>query len=39
MCLWPAHFAGIAYVYAALCALTSIMRIAAGFETFGASKN
>lgn len=39
MCLWPEHFAVIAYVYAALCALTSVMRIAAGFETFGASKD
>lgn len=34
MCLWPAHFAAIAYVYAGLCAITSVMRIAAGWQTF-----
>ena len=35
MCLWPQHFAIAAYVYAALCALTSVMRIAAGWQSFG----
>ena len=34
MCLWPMHFAAIAYVYAGLCAITSVMRIAAGWQTF-----
>ena len=35
MCLWPQHFAGLAYVYAALCALTSAMRLHAGWKAFG----
>ncbi len=34
MCLWPQHFAIIAYVYAALCALTTLTRLAAGWRTF-----
>jgi phosphatidylglycerophosphate synthase len=35
MCLLPQHFAGLAYVYAALCALTSAMRLHAGWKAFG----
>ena len=31
---WPAWFPVIAYVYAALCAITTAMRIRAGWETF-----
>ena len=34
MCWWPRHFAVIAYVYAGLCALTSAMRILAGWRAF-----
>jgi len=35
MCLWPAWFPSIASIYAALCAVTTAMRIYAGWETFG----
>jgi phosphatidylglycerophosphate synthase len=35
MCLWPQHFAGLAYFYAMLCALTSAMRLHAGWKAFG----
>ncbi len=34
MCLWPQHFVAIAYVYAGLCALTTVMRLAAGWQSF-----
>ena len=34
MCIWPLHFAAIAYVYAGLCALTTVMRLAAGWQSF-----
>ena len=34
MCLWPAHFAVLAYGFAALCALTTITRISWGWRTF-----
>jgi phosphatidylglycerophosphate synthase len=34
MCWWPEHFAIIAYVYAALCALTAGTRLLAGWKTF-----
>ena len=33
MCLWPAHFATLAYGFAALCALTTITRIWWGWRT------
>ena len=36
MGLWPDWFPVIACVYAALCAVTTAMRIYAGWETFGA---
>ena len=35
MCLWPEHFAAIAYVYAAMCSLTTLTRILAGWQAFG----
>ncbi len=35
MCLWPQHFAAIAYVYAGLCAVTTLTRLVAGWSTFG----
>jgi phosphatidylglycerophosphate synthase len=36
MCLWPAAFAPIAYAFAALCAMTVVMRLVAGWRAFGA---
>lgn len=35
MCVWPQHFATLAYVYAALCALTAATRLHAGWKAFG----
>ena len=32
MCIWPAHFAPLAWGFAALCAITWISRIAAGWR-------
>lgn len=32
MCLWPQHFAGWAYGFAALCALTIVTRLLAGWH-------
>ncbi len=34
MCIWPQHFAGIAYFYAALCTLTTGTRLLAGWQAF-----
>ena len=34
MCLWPAHFAWWAYGFAALCTLTVLGRLAAGWQAF-----
>lgn len=34
MCLWPSAFAALAYVYAALCALTTLTRWRAGWRAF-----
>ena len=34
MCLWPQHFAAIAIVYAALCAVTALTRLIAGWTMF-----
>ena len=34
MCLWPAHFAAFAYIYAALCLVTTLTRLAAGWMSF-----
>ena len=36
MCWWPQYFAGIAYVYAAMCAVTTVTRLLAGWRAFGA---
>jgi phosphatidylglycerophosphate synthase len=35
MCWWPRHFAAIAYVYAALCMVTTVTRLWAGWQAFG----
>lgn len=35
MCLWPQHFAWWAYGFAALCGLTVLTRLAAGWQAFG----
>lgn len=34
MCVWPQHFASIAYVYAGLCAVTTATRLIAGWREF-----
>jgi phosphatidylglycerophosphate synthase len=34
MCLWPAHFAVFAYSFAALCGLTIVTRLWAGWRAF-----
>ena len=34
MCVWPQHFATLAYVVAALCAVTIVTRIGWGWRTF-----
>ena len=36
MCLWPALFAPLAYGFAALCGLTVLMRLWAGWQAFSA---
>ncbi len=36
MCWWPQYFSGIAYVYAALCLVTTVTRLLAGWRAFGA---
>jgi phosphatidylglycerophosphate synthase len=36
MCLWPQHFALIAYIYAAMCCVTTFTRMVAGWQAFGA---
>lgn len=35
MCIWPQHFAVIAYVYAAMCCVTTLTRLLAGWQAFG----
>ena len=39
MCIWPEHFAVIAYVYAVLCCVTTLTRLVAGWQRFGALKS
>jgi phosphatidylglycerophosphate synthase len=39
MCLWPQHFAALAYFYAALCLITTITRLLAGWQTFAEPKD
>ncbi|HEX7441417.1 MAG TPA: CDP-alcohol phosphatidyltransferase family protein [Caldimonas sp.] len=34
MCLWPAHFPTLAYFFAALCAVTTLTRLLAGWQAF-----
>ena len=34
MCLWPGHFTLVAYFYAALCAVTTVTRLGAGWTSF-----
>jgi phosphatidylglycerophosphate synthase len=34
MCLWPQHFSTIAYVYAAMCCITTLTRLVAGWQAF-----
>lgn len=34
MCLWPQHFASIAYGFAVLCGITTAMRIGWGWQRF-----
>jgi phosphatidylglycerophosphate synthase len=38
MCLFPQHFTLLAYIYAALCTLTTATRILAGWQNFAAAK-
>lgn len=35
MCLWQEHFAAIAYTYAAMCTVTTLTRLVAGWRIFG----
>jgi phosphatidylglycerophosphate synthase len=35
MLLWPAHYSALALVFAALCAVTTLTRLAAGWRAFG----
>jgi phosphatidylglycerophosphate synthase len=35
MCLWPQHFAIFAYAYATMCCVTTLTRLAAGWQQFG----
>src|SRR5450631_142863 len=34
MCVWPQHFAALAYVFAALCAVTIATRLHSGWQAF-----
>ena len=38
MCLFPQHFALLAYIYATLCTLTTATRIIAGWQNFAVTK-
>jgi phosphatidylglycerophosphate synthase len=35
MCIWPQHFATIAYIYAGMCCVTTLTRMVAGWLAFG----
>ena len=35
MCLWPAQFALLAWVFAGLCAVTTAARVVSGYKAFG----
>jgi phosphatidylglycerophosphate synthase len=39
MCLWPEHFAALAYFYAALCLVTITTRMLAGWHAFAEPKD
>lgn len=39
MCLWPSQFATIAYIYAALCLVTTVTRIVSGYQLFSTTKS
>ncbi len=39
MCLWPQHFAGLAYGFAALCGLTLLTRLWAGWQALGEGRH
>jgi phosphatidylglycerophosphate synthase len=39
MCFWPQHFASLAYFYAALCLVTTITRLLAGWHAFADTKD
>lgn len=38
MCLWPAAFAVLAYIFAGLCAVTTVARLAGGWRALGAGR-
>ena len=38
MCLWPDHFPLIAYLYVALCCVTILTRMTAGWQRFGSGR-
>jgi hypothetical protein len=39
MCLWPAAFAALAWVFAALCLITTLMRWRWGWKAFATIAN
>lgn len=39
MCTWPTHFSVIAYVYAGLCAITTLSRLVAGWSSFSGNNS
>jgi phosphatidylglycerophosphate synthase len=39
MCLWPQHFALIAYIYATMCCVTTFTRLIAGWQHFATPKS
>jgi phosphatidylglycerophosphate synthase len=39
MCLWPQHFASLAYFYAVLCLITTATRLLAGWQAFTEPKD
>jgi len=39
MCVWPQHFAALAYLYAALCLVTTGTRLLAGWQAFAEPKD
>ncbi len=39
MCLWPAHFAVLAYGFAVLCAITTVIRVVWGYRRLQTGEN